>query len=231
MTQKIFWWLGVVVLIGLIGFIAYQGTNEPAESSNGAETTATSTAPAFDQTLSNGTFTIGFSSKDFGLATDASQVLARAYIPPCDPNFNYCLYYIGNTYAGTNFESAGLRIKKRTDLTSEKTCLTTPPAGYAASVKPVASTSTAMYASSVFTGVGGAGAGHYANGALYRLFVPSSGACYEFETRIGETQFANYPPGAIKEFTTEDRAAVSAELEQMIEHITLGGSRALFPAL
>ena len=230
MMQKVFWWLGVVVLVGLIGFIAYQGASVPA-SPGGATTTATSTAPALDQTLSDGAFTVAFPSTEFGLATDASQVLARAYIPPCDPNFNYCLYYIGSAYAGTNFESAGLRIKNRADLATEKSCLTTPPAGYAASVKPVASTSTAAYASSVFTGVGGAGAGHYATGALYRLFVPSPATCYEFETRIGETQFANYPPGAIKEFTAEDRAAVSAELQRMIENITLGGSRNLFPAL
>lgn len=219
------WWFGVIVLVGLIALIAYQGQNVPPLSG----TVATSTPSAFDRTLSDGAITVAFPSKDFGLATTAAEVLARAYIPPCDPDFDYCLYYTGTAYAGTNFESAGLRIKKRTDLTRSEACLAAPPAGYT-SMRPAAATSTAAYASSVFSPVGGAAAGHYANGALYRLYVKASSQCFEFETRIGETQFANYPAGAIKEFTAADRAAVAAELARMLDAVSVNGTAHLFPA-
>lgn len=224
--QKALWWFGVVVLIALVALIAYQGTSVPSAPPASA-TSATST-PAFDQSVSDGAVTIAFPSKDFGLATNAAQVLARAYIPPCDPNFDYCLYYIGGAYAGTNFESAGLRVKKRADLANQKPCLTTPPAGYTR-LKTAASTSTALYAASVFSPLGDAGAGHYANGTLYRLYDTAAATCYELETRIGETQFANYPPGAIQKFTDANRAALSAELSRMLENISLGGTRHLFP--
>ncbi|MDE2079378.1 MAG: hypothetical protein KGI73_03265 [Patescibacteria group bacterium] len=220
------WWLGVAALVALVAFIAFEGMNAP--SADDIASTSASSTPAFDQTIGDGALTIAFPSKDFGLATNAAQVLARAYIPPCDPAFDYCLYYIGNAYAGTNFESAGLRVKKRAVLTNQKSCLTTPPAGYT-SLKTAASTSTAAYAASVFSPLGDAGAGHYANGTLYRLYDTAPATCYELETRIGETQFANYPPGAIQKFTDADRAALSAELDRMLEKISLGGTQHLFP--
>src|SRR5258708_11997428 len=51
------------------------------------------------------------------------------------------------------------------------------------------------YTTSVFSPIGDAAAGHYASGALYRLYLQDSSTCYEFETRLGQTQFANYPAG------------------------------------
>src|SRR5437764_619548 len=73
-----------------------------------------------DQSISDGTILLNYPSTDFGLAVNPEQILATSYIPPCNPEFNYCLYYNGAEYKGTNFESAGLRIQKRTDMTSER---------------------------------------------------------------------------------------------------------------
>jgi hypothetical protein len=188
------------------------------------------TKPDFNQSISDGVVKITFPESKFGLATNESQVLVTSYIPPCDPDFNYCLYYTDSNYKGTNFESAGLRITRRLALTTEATCILTPPLGFAASVKPNATTTAATHSSSIFAGIGNAGAGHYSKGSIYRLYVAENKSCYEFETRIGESQFQNYPEGSIKEFSIADRADVEMLLQDTIDRIALPGDvTKLFP--
>ncbi len=138
--------------------------------------TPTGTAPTGDQSISDGTITIVYPATDFELATSSQQITTHSYIPPCDADFNYCLYYIGTAYQGTNFDSAGIRVEKRTDLTTQAACLTTPPTGFT-NFTPT-STIAGDYAVSEFTPLGDAGAGHYSTGTLYRLEY--NGACYEF---------------------------------------------------
>lgn len=187
-----------------------------------------SSIPAFDQSISDGTITFSYPSAEFGLATNKTQVLVHSYIPPCNENFNYCIYYTGKQYDGTNFESAGIRVQKRTDFTGETACLNTPLSGFGESIKPDSTKSASSYSSSIFSSVGDAAAGHYAVGSLYRLFVKSNSSCYEFETRIGQTQFANYPPGAIKEFTTDDMKNVQSKLAQIIQQVSLKSGEKIF---
>lgn len=227
-----------VLTAGFLWFIHYGsqgGAITPAGSASSTASgtvptlvlgTPTGTAPAGSQSISDGTIILTYPTADFALATSSQQITVHSYIPPCDPIFNYCLYYIGSAYKGTNFESAGIRVDKRTDLTTQTTCLTTPPTGYT-NFTP---TSTIMgdYAVSEFTPLGDAGAGHYANGTLYRLF--SNGACYEFETRIGQTQFANYPSGTIQQFTTADETALQNEIAEILNSVTLSsGETVVFP--
>jgi hypothetical protein len=183
---------------------------------------STTTPPVFsaDQKLSFGTLSLAYSSADFGLATTEEQILVKSYIPSCDTDFNYCLYYHGVSYLGTNFESAGIRIQTRADLKTQTRCLTTPPDGYT-NMRPVIATSTA-FATSTFSPIGDAGAGHYASGVLYRLAV--DGSCYEFETRIGEAQYANYPEGTVQKFTDKDQAAVAAMLMDVLKSVTIASS-------
>ncbi len=177
------------------------------------------------QSVSDGNIKITY-DKIFGLAVTKDQVPVKSYIPPCDENFDYCFYYNVDNYKGTNFESAGIRIKKRTDLNSS-TCLTTPLDGFDPSTKPDATNASATYSTSVFSNVGQGAAGHYTSGALYRLYVKEASACYEFETRIGETQFANYPEGTIKQFTDNDRNQVKTQLMSILEGITLKDGQTL----
>jgi hypothetical protein len=183
--------------------------------------------PATSQTISTPEITFGYQENMFGLAVTDEQVLVKSYIPPCDSGFDYCLYYIGGAYNGTNFESAGVRIKQRTDLTTQNRCLSTLPDGFMGIAPRILMQKT--YGTSVFAPIGDAGAGHYANGAVYRLSF--GGTCFEFQTRIGETQFANYEPGTIKEFTAQDQKDVEMILASLLAgvHITNGDTPVLFP--
>ncbi len=173
--------------------------------------------PQFVQTISTPEISFGYPD-DFDLATTRDQVAVHSYIPPCSENMDYCVYYNSDAYKGTNFESAGLRVKNRADLaTSTDACLKTPPDGYDNFTPATVSSDT--YATSVFAPLSDGAAGHYASGALYRLFFGRS--CYEFEARIGESQFANYPAGAIKQFTDADREALKARLLEILGSITI----------
>lgn len=103
------------------------------------------------QSISDETITFSY-APEFGLAVTPEQILVRSYIPPCDEDFHYCLYLVSGEYQGTNFESAGLRIKERTDLGSPEVCLNTPPEGYTV-FEPEIHTGQ-EYATSVFAPVG-----------------------------------------------------------------------------
>ncbi len=188
--------------------------------------TPTGTASTGSQSISDGTITIVYPTMDFAMATSDQQITVRSYIPPCDPDFEYCLYYVGSAYQGTNFDSAGIRVEQRTDLTTQAACLTTPPTGFS-NFTPT-STTVGDYSLSEFTPIGNAGTGHYSTGTLYRLFY--NGACYEFETRIGQSQFANYPSGTIAQFTNADEASLQAEIDSILNGITLpSGETVNFP--
>lgn len=185
-------------------------------------------AKIFDQSVSDGAIAFSYPSNQFSLAITKAQILVNSYIPPCDDNFNYCIYYNGAAYKGTNFDGAGVRIQKRTDLTNESACLYTAPANFDASIKPDSTKPGGDFSSSIFSNVGSAGAGHYAVGSLYRLYVKNNSSCYEFETRIGQMQFANYPPGAIAEFTAADMKNLQSELLQIISQVSLPSGQKVF---
>ena len=55
----------------------------------------TGTAPAGSQSITDGAITLVYPTADFGLATSSQQITTRSYIPPCDADFTYCLYYTG----------------------------------------------------------------------------------------------------------------------------------------
>jgi hypothetical protein len=221
--NKTFLWILALIIVAAALLFALNRPSSPSGPVTGNE------PPAFDQSISDGKITVAFPSKEFGLATNPTQVLVHSYIPPCSEGFDYCLYYIGDAYTGTNFESAGIRVQKRTDLSTERICLDTPPEGYDASTTPAEENSKDAYSTSVFVPLGDAGAGHFAQGALYRLFVRDNSACYELETRVGETQYANYPAGSIKEFTSGDRSTLQELLKSVIDRIALSGGTHLFP--
>lgn len=158
--------------------------------------------------------------EDFGLALNTAQILVTSYVPPCDSNFDYCLYYNGNEFEKTNFGSAGIRIKNRKDLVEVNACITTPPEGYQV-FKPTRTATTSAYSLSVFN-IGDAGMGHYAGGELYR--VAYKGSCHEFETRISATQFANYPEGTKEEFKDTE---LKAKIKSILNSVSLSGGEEL----
>jgi hypothetical protein len=175
---------------------------------------ATTTAPTNTHSTPEVTFSV---PEGYGLAVRQEQVLATSYIPPCDPDFDYCIYHYNDEYAGTNFDSAGLRIERRADLAAAGSCLTAQPSGYEGLVPETMHHNA--YDTAVFGPVGDAGAGHSASGNMYRLRTATT--CFEFQTRIGMSQFQNYEPGTIEEFTQADRDAVEAQLLQVLNSMTL----------
>ncbi len=206
--------LAVVVIGSIYWLVGKPGGNTAVSP------TPTATVAQSNQTVSDGTITVAYQPGQFGLATTPQQVLVTAYIPPCDPSFTYCLYYNGSAYKGTNFESAGLRIQKRTDITTKAMCVTLMPSGYTGLVPNTLNGPD--YETSAFGPLGDAGAGHYSSGAEYRLWYNNS--CYEFQTRIGETQYANYPAGTVKQFMDSDRANVQASLTAILNTVTLSNN-------
>lgn len=215
----------IIALIVLLLLLA--GAVELQKMAKQAVGEASVTATAADS-ISDETIALKYSPEKFGLAVTRDQIPEGSYIPPCDIDFNYCFYHLDTKYEGTNYDIAGMRVFKRTDLTDEVSCLKTPLAGYGP-VNPDFTKAENAYSSAVYGNVGDAAAGHYANGALYRLFVKKGSHCYEFQVRIAESQFLNYPAGTIEEFTLAMRDEVKAELEALISAVTLKtGEKDLF---
>ena len=213
--------LVIIALIIAGAWLVYISINQP-------QTPEKELLP-LDQSISDGTVTISYST-DYGLAATDGQLLSKSYIPPCDSGFDYCIYYVGSAYEGTNFESSGVTFNKRPNLSTKDACLNTLPQGYT-SERGLSHTklNTPEYSTVLFSPLGDAATGHYSEGKLYRLSYGTQ--CYEFETRIGMSQFANYEPGAIEEFTAQDKTDVENELQRIIERITLGmgNNRVSFP--
>lgn len=155
--------------------------------------------------------------EDFGLAVTEEQILIESAVPPCSTPFAYCLYYLGSAYENTNFESAGLTIRKEESLTTEDACLTTPPAGYT-DLTPAATSTGDGYAMSVFGPLQDAATGQYTNGEEYSLFTDD--VCYTFTIRVGESQLENMPTGT-EEFTPAEREAMLDMLRTILGSFTL----------
>jgi hypothetical protein len=199
-----------LVIVFLIVLGAFSVLNKKPDS------TEISTPSDSSQTISDGSIRFSY-SPTFGLATTVGQILASSYIPPCDEEFTYCFYYLGTEYENTNFDSAGLRIERRNDLNTMDACLNTPPRGYT-NMTPRVLTREG-YQTSFFDQIGNAGAGHYSEGALYRLSVDNY--CYEFETRIAFSQFANYESGTIEEFTNIDKSSIHEKIKRILDTLYL----------
>ncbi len=221
MNTKYFAVVIVLLVIGGVIIWAFRSTTPLVVTPENPIATTTPSTVVLDQSISDGVITVLYPSAYFGLATNKTQILTKAYIPPCSETFKYCLYYTGNEYTGTNFESAGVRVAPRADLKTERLCLSTPPDGYDAEVLPNATTSSNTYSTSTFSPIGDAGAGHYSTGSLYRLFYRNTSACYDIETRIGATQFQNYPTGTIQEFTATKQAEIQSKIDLILRNITL----------
>lgn len=219
----------VILLVAIVAAVSIVHNNNTARTTELEHNATTTPSMVFDTFITDSTVTFAYPGSRWALATSSAQRTATSYIPACSENYKYCLYYVGKDFVGTNFESAGLRVATRADLTTERLCQQTPPEGFSASTTPTNTRSGDEYATSLFTNIGDAGAGHSASGSLYRLFVRNNSSCYEFETRIGQSQFANYPAGSMQEFTKADHAALDAELQAIINTVTLqSGTRNLF---
>jgi hypothetical protein len=156
-------------------------------------------------------------SSDFGLAISPDQILADSTVPPCDEHFDYCLYYLGGEYEGTNFGSAGVRILKRRDLPTLQACLGRQPDGYTGLTPEIRERET--YSISEFPPLTQGAAGHTSEGTLYRLWY--SEGCVEFETRIAQAQFENFEPGTVEEFTESDKSRLQTRIDEVLARVEI----------
>lgn len=208
----------IVFIIGALFFASFLRKNLPRKypkyvvDHQLAETT-TIAPPQFEQkqTISDGNVIFGVPF-DFAIATSSKQISVRSYIPSCDTKMDYCIYYSGKGYASSTFESAGIRMLKRSDLKDEVNCMNKKTENYnnlsSSTVK------TKEYSTSVFYPIDDAGMGHFSSGEIYRLFV--NNICYEFETRIGQSRYENYKKGSIVQFTSMDLGTMKDKLHQIL---------------
>jgi hypothetical protein len=213
----------IIVAAALLATILYARRDKGLNISNGPGSNAPTQQN--DEANSVSTGAIKWSYPDnFGLAVTSEQLkgMVQSYIPPCEEGFDYCLYYKGADFKGTNFESAGIRVNKRADLTTERLCLNTPPAGRTNMGNSTASTSA--YSASIFSPLGDAAAGHYSNGELYRVYILNDKSCTEIETRIGESQFDNFPAGTIKRFGESDRDKVYEGFRSILNSLKISAT-------
>lgn len=209
----------VIAAAAIVGvLLLWQESKEPTLTANLPTPAENGNVSVPLEPTSHSDGTISFTVPDgFGLAVTADQILTRSVIPPCEAGFKYCLYHLGTDFVGSTFESAGVSIRERAELTTQDTCLRSPPAGYAGQSPATATRDT--YAVSAFTGLGDAATGHYASGDQYRLFT--EGECYQFDTRVGWSQVANYPEGTVTEFTEDQRDDMAERLRDLVEDIRL----------
>lgn len=188
-------------------------TSPPEADRPGASqgpSTVSDAAPDTTLSLAGGAVTLQYPNQ-FSLAKAGEDVRASSTIPPCDEGFEYCLYLPQGAYVGTNFRAAGMAVRPRDDLSAPMSCLLAQPPGYE-SLQPglVVDQGEPTNASTArFGNLMDGAAGTYATGEVRRLWA--AGACYDFTVRVVESQFGNYTPGTIKEFTSEDREAVLDE--------------------
>jgi hypothetical protein len=144
-------------------------------------------------------FSIKYPS-DFGFNTNNSQIQSLGYIPVCDQTTVGCIFYTGNTYTGTNFESAGVSINFNKSLDTEAKCYNFKVSTNEAQTAAADVTINGVTFKSA-TG-GGAGAGHFMKTQEYRNF--RNNLCYEITQRVGSTNIGNYEPGTVKEFNENE---------------------------
>lgn len=151
--------------------------------------------------------------ENFGLAVNSDQILVKSMIPPCEVGFDYCLYYNGEKYNNTNFETAGVGfyvVKNK----SETACFSA--AEYNGRKGNLHTETINGIQFTVFDS-GDAAMGHYANDVVYQTF--QNGTCYRFIARVGTSQFDNYEKGTIEKFDPQMEKEIKEDLKKIIRGI------------
>lgn len=127
-----------------------------------------------------------------------------------------CLAYGGRAYSGYNFTGAALAIGIVSAAKDETACLDLPGT----------KTADEQINGVVFKSSqdGDSGAGHTVEDFVYRAF--HGGRCYAADLRIATSNFGNYDPGTIKQFTPADEQKVYGKLKQALDSLRLADAGA-----
>jgi hypothetical protein len=126
--------------------------------------------------------------------------------------FIACVVYPANKYAGTNFGAASVEELEVAGAATEAACLTAQTFGPVVEIVGKVTINGIVFLHT--TGTGGA-LGHYLKTDHYRAFHENK--CYDLSTNVTASEFANFDPGTIKEFTHEDERHVRKELTEIVK--------------
>jgi hypothetical protein len=133
-----------------------------------------------------------------------------SYIPVCSDGA-VCVVSRRSTSEGTNFQAASFQERVIQDATTQAACSKGLPENPPTYPLPK-DDQKRVIGGVVFThgSATGAALGHYMSSNFYRVFHKRK--CYELSVRITSSSFANFDPGTIKEFTSEDEKRVQSDL-------------------
>jgi len=133
-----------------------------------------------------------------------------SYIPVCEDTAVVCVAYPAREYKGSNFQAAALSISEIADAKTENGCL-----------KEDSSIDTKTIHSEIVNGVkfkiisgGEGGLGNFLDKYIYMNV--HHGKCYRLQVGIASSNYANYDPGSIKEFTASDAKHVHNSLDRVV---------------
>jgi hypothetical protein len=145
---------------------------------------------------------------------------SNSYIPICHDDSLVCITFPPGHYTGTTFEGASVEVTLLPPKTSQA-CMnpgtfelsTHPDAAFQIDAKsPTRVIDGAPY---WHASVGAGASSHQVVGDVYRGY--RNGRCYELALRVTFTNFAAYPPGAIKEFTSQDQKRLAEQLRRILD--------------
>jgi len=158
-------------------------------------------------------FTVSYPAS-FRLYASGRRDGPGGYSPICFINTVTCLGYIGERYAGTNFEGAGLVIDVLREARTEQQC---DQPDNTRRLNP-AKSEIIHGIHFQYSNAGGGGLSHFTGGPAYRVFYQH--VCFEVAAMIASSSFGAYDPGAIKEFHP---AKLEKLLGQMVHTIRFAG--------
>ena len=133
-----------------------------------------------------------------------------SYIPVCEDAAVACVAYPAGEYNGSNFQAAALSVSEIADAKTENDCL-----------KEDGSIDTKTIRTEIVNGVkfksirgGEGGLGNSLDKYIYMNV--HHGKCYHLQVGIASSNYANYDPGSIKEFTALDAKHVHDSLDRVV---------------
>lgn len=137
-----------------------------------------------------------------------------SYILVCHPDSTVCFEYPANRFPETNFNSASLEVTILKAAT-ENACMDLAMREETTGADRSQPTRVIDGMKFLHTSGGEGAMSHDID--FHRYWGFDRGTCFELATAIAYTNFAVYEPGAIKEFTAKDKAAVTDELNRIID--------------
>jgi hypothetical protein len=140
-----------------------------------------------------------------------------SYLPVCQSGIATCVIFPPSKYKGTNFDGASFQVRQIEDAITAQECLTPRVIGPSEKDYSIAAKDSrkdidgTRFVHGIKDGVG---LGHSATTDLYRTFHEHR--CYELSITLTTTEYANFDPATIKEFTKVDEQRVYKALAAIL---------------